>query len=60
MIAVLIRPEYVARAWHDLGPMLQAAQATDQPDARQLVFDGNAQLWAILDRYEPLAAVVTR
>ena len=60
MIAVLIRPEYVVRAWRDLGPMLQAAQATDQPDARQLVFDGNAQLWAILDRYEPIAAVVTQ
>lgn len=60
MKAILIHTPYVVRAWRDLGPMLKAAQAQDQPDARELVFDGNAQLWAILDRYEPIGAVVTQ
>lgn len=60
MKAVLIFPEHVVRAWQDLGPMLHASQAADQPDARELVFDGGAQLWAILDRYEPIGAVVTQ
>lgn len=59
MIVALIRPEHVVRAWQDLGPMLAKAQAADQADGRQSVFDGNAQLWAVLDNFEPIGAAIT-
>jgi hypothetical protein len=60
MIAALIHPEHVVRAWIDLGPMLRRAQAADQPNGRELVFGGGAQLWAIIDGSEPIGAVVTQ
>lgn len=60
MNAALIRPEYLVRAWRELGPMIERAQRDDQPDAREHVMDGTAQLWVILDRYQPIGAVVTQ
>lgn len=60
MKAVAIHPQHVVYAWRELGPMLARAQAEDQPDAREMVFDGRAQLWAVLDHYQPVGAVVTQ
>jgi hypothetical protein len=54
----LIFPQHVVRAWQDLGPML--ARAEREGSAREAVMEGTAQLWAVIDRYEPIGAVVTR
>lgn len=60
MIAVHIRPEHIVRAWQDLGPILARAQRDDQPDARSLLQDGRAELWAVLDDAQPIGAAVTQ
>ena len=61
MIAVQILPEHITRAWIDLRPMLERAQAADQPDAMTLLREGRAQLWAVIDDdARPIGAVVTQ
>ena len=55
-----IAPQFVARAWQDLGPMLARAQHEDQPDGRGMAFEGKAQLWAVLDGSKPIGAALTQ
>ena len=55
-----ILPQHLVRAWQDLGPMLKRAQLPDQPDAYQMVADGRADLWVVLDGNQPIGAVVTQ
>jgi hypothetical protein len=58
MKAVLIHTPHVVRAWIDLGPILKAAE--QETETREAVMEGTAQLWAVLDHYEPIGAIVTR
>ena len=59
MIAARIRPEHIVLAWRDLGPMLQRAQAADQPLAMDRLRLGDADLWAVIENARPIGAVVT-
>lgn len=60
MKVIFVGPHFVARAWRDLGPMLARAQDDDQPDGRKMAFEGNAQLWAVLDGSKPIGAALTQ
>jgi len=61
MIVAAIRPEHLALAWPDLGPMLARAvrHTPDKPDVLARLAGGSAQLWAIVEGGRPVAAIVT-
>lgn len=49
-------------AWPILWPMLEPAVrgAPDQPDVLENIKTGHAQLWAVVENGQPIAAVVTK
>jgi hypothetical protein len=65
-MTVSIPLEHLPTAWPILWPLLEKAarrarpQAVTEADVRSTVEGGHAQLWAILDKNQPIAAVTTQ
>ncbi len=61
MIVSAIRPDDVEQAWQDVGPMLARAvrHTPDKPDVLHRLSNETAQLWAVIERGRPVAAIVT-
>jgi hypothetical protein len=62
MNTIAIPAERLHVVWHELAPLLERAvkRSADKPDLVAHLLAGEAQLWAIYDGDQPVAAIVTR
>jgi hypothetical protein len=58
-IDIALLPFAWPRLWPLLEPALLASEEEEKPDVKSLVIAGKAQLWAIIEDSNPIAAVVT-
>ena len=62
MNTIAIPAERLHVVWHELAPLLERAvrRSADKPDLVAHLLAGEAQLWAVYDGEQPVAAIVTR
>ena len=62
MNTIAIPLQHLHVVWHELAPLLEPAvrRSTDKPDVVAHLLAGEAQLWAIYDGGQAVAAIVTR